>query len=78
MGCCAACQAGPAARTRVLGRGDSRALRCIGQEDFMALKGGLDNWIAANGNEGERALPCQLCSAPKGGASCRNPHNTFY
>jgi hypothetical protein len=33
-----------------------RALRYLGQKDARALDDGLDNWIAANGNKGERAL----------------------
>jgi hypothetical protein len=55
----------PSARqsTHALLRGEGRGLRNLGQEDARALDGGLDNWIAANGNEGERALAC----APVGG-----------
>jgi hypothetical protein len=37
-------------------RGEGWGLRYLGQVDFRVLEGGLDKWIATNGNEGERAL----------------------
>ncbi|MHB8118744.1 MAG: hypothetical protein ACYDHX_08465 [Methanothrix sp.] len=33
---------------------------CVTWGRRMAMDGGLDNWIAANGNEGERALAGEL------------------
>ena len=48
-------------------------LRYFGQEDVRALDGGPDKWIAANGNEGERALAGEPCCLPSiGGLLGRN------
>lgn len=48
--------------------GEATAVHCmmryLGQEDVRALDDGPDKWIAANGNEGERAFAGEPCCLP--------------
>jgi 3-mercaptopyruvate sulfurtransferase SseA len=43
-------------------------LRYLGQEDVRVLDDGPAKWIAANGNEGERAFAGEPCCLPSMGA----------
>jgi len=61
---------GPGCTRAMLGKATAVLcmMRYLGQEDVRALDDGPAKWIAANGNEGERAFAGEPCCLPSMGA----------